>query len=178
MPTNAHADTTPPLAMKTARAPRTERKSSAPMIPEEGPRKHEDLLEHSLAYTIKRAQVRCDDALTPLLDVGLSPARFAALCAVGANPGISQASLGSLLGIASPSVVKVVDELEKLGLVKRASSTDRRVYALQLTDLGEVDLAHYGRSFQTFEKKISASLTTKERSQLLKLLSKVATSEE
>ena len=139
-------------------------------------RPHDDLLSHSLAYTIKRAQVRCDEALTRHLNTGLSPARFAALCAVGANPGISQAALGALLGIAGPSVVKVVDELEKLDLVKRAASTDRRVYALQLTEQGEEDLERYERSIQTFEKMISADLTAQERNQLLQLLAKVANS--
>lgn len=178
MPTNSRSETTAPPAVKVARASRAERGSKALVIPEGSPHRHDDLLQHSLAYTIKRAQVRCDEALTRHLDAGLSPARFAALCAVGANPGISQAALGGLLGIAGPSVVKVVDELEKLDLVKRASSTDRRVYALQLTDHGEVDLERYEISIQTFEKKISEGLTAQERSQLLKLLAKVAASGE
>lgn len=178
MPTNSRVETSPLPAVKVVSASRAERGSSAAVIPEDGPRRHDDLLQHSLAYTIKRAQVRCDEALTRHLDVGLSPARFAALCAVGANPGISQAALGGLLGIAGPSVVKVVDELEKLDLVKRASSTDRRVYALQLTERGEVDLERYERSIQIFEKMISADLTAQERNQLLKLLAKVAASRE
>jgi DNA-binding MarR family transcriptional regulator len=139
--------------------------------------KQEDLLGDSLAYAIKRAQVRCDEALARYLDPGLSPARFAALSTVGANPGISQAALSGLLNIAGPSVVKVVDDLERMGLLRRESSSDRRVYALRLTDKGTSDLKRYQGSIRTFEKKIAALLTAQERTQLFALLAKVAADE-
>lgn len=136
-----------------------------------------DLLRDSLAYAIKRTQVRCDEALAKHLDAGLSPARFAALSTVGANPGISQAMLGGLLNIAGPSVVKVVDELERMGLLKRESSSDRRVYALRLTEKGSRDYKRYQTSVQTFEKSISSNLTPQERELLFALLAKVAPDE-
>jgi DNA-binding MarR family transcriptional regulator len=136
-----------------------------------------NLLADSLAYAIKRAQVRCDEALARYLDPGLSPARFAALTTIGANPGISQAALGGLLNIAGPSVVKVIDELERLELVRRENSSDRRVYALQLTDRGRADMKRYHASVQTFEKKISTLLSAQERNQLFALLAKVAPGE-
>lgn len=139
--------------------------------------KKKNLLEDSLAYAIKRTQVRCDEALSKYLHPGISPARFAALSTVGANPGISQATLGSLLNIAGPSVVKVVDELERLGLMKRESSSDRRVYALMLSERGAADLKRYQSSVQVFEKRIASLLTPQERAQLLVLLSKVAPGE-
>jgi DNA-binding MarR family transcriptional regulator len=143
----------------------------------EAPPAHHDLLQGSLAYAITRAQVRCDEALVAHLGSGLSPARFAALCAVGANPGISQAALGSLLGIAGPSVVKVVDELERVGLVKRMPTSDRRAYALQLTDRGDADLLRYQTTNQSFEKRVAGRLSFAERASLLKLLAKVAVDE-
>ena len=139
--------------------------------------KPNNLLNDSLAYVIKRAQVRCDEALVSYLDRGLTPARFAALSTVGANPGISQTALGGLLNIAGASVVKVVDELERTGLLRRESSSDRRVYALQLTEKGAADLARYQASVQAFEKQIASRLTREERSQLIALLSKVAPDE-
>jgi hypothetical protein len=52
------------------------------------------------------------EALMRYFDAGISPASPGALSTLGANPGISQASLGSLLNIAAPRVVKVVDDLE------------------------------------------------------------------
>jgi DNA-binding MarR family transcriptional regulator len=96
---------------------------------------------------------------------------------VGANPGISQAALSGLLNIAGPSVVKVVDDLERMGLIRRDTSSDRRVYALKLTDKGISDLKRYQVSVRTFEKKIASLLTPQERSHLFTLLAKVAPNE-
>ena len=132
------------------------------------------LLAQSLAYTIKRAQVRCDDVLVQYLNGELSPARLAALSIVAANPGISQAGLGALLNIATPSVVKVIDELERLGLVRRAAAGDRRTYSLKLTRKGLTDHARYRDAVLKFEGAIAKNLTRAERDVLLELLSKVA----
>ncbi|WP_100175588.1 MarR family winged helix-turn-helix transcriptional regulator [Bradyrhizobium nitroreducens] len=136
-----------------------------------------NLLEDSLAYFIRRAQVRCDSELARHLEPGISPARLAALATIGANPGISQSALGSLLNIASPSVVKVVDDLESRGLLERGPgpSSDRRVYALGLTDRGTTELRRYNESVKRFEEKIASNLTKTERQQLISLLKRVAT---
>ena len=173
---------TQPSAVASADATATRgRRKASPVVAAhslaERTKKQEDLLGDSLAYAIKRTQVRCDEALARYLDPGLSPARFAALSTVGANPGISQAALSGLLNIAGPSVVKVVDDLERMGLMKRESSSDRRVYALQLTDKGTSDLIRYQSSIRTYEKKIAALLTAHERTQLFALLAKVAANE-
>jgi len=64
-----------------------------------------------------------------------------------------------------------------MGLMRRESSSDRRVYALRLTDKGASDLKRYQGSIRTFEKKIAALLTAQERTQLFALLAKVAADE-
>lgn len=139
-----------------------------------------NLLEDSLAYFIRRAQVRCDTELARFLEPGISPARLAALATIGANPGISQSALGSLLNIASPSVVKVVDDLENRGLLERGPgpSRDRRVYAVRLTDEGAAELRRYNESVKRFEDKIASDLTRTERQHLIALLNRVATTNE
>jgi DNA-binding MarR family transcriptional regulator len=178
VPPKAQPSALPASAVdKAARSRGSNHQHKASGAEAEKPRRYEDLLAGSLAYAIKRTQVRCDEALARYLDPGVSPARLAALSTVGANPGISQAALGGLLNIAGPSVVKVVDDLERMGLLRRESSSDRRVYALQLTDKGAADLKRYQASIHTFEKRISAGLTAHERTQLLTLLAKVAPSE-
>ena len=135
-----------------------------------------NLLEDSLAYFIRRAQVRCDAELARYLEPGISPARLAALATIGANPGISQSALGSLLNIASPSVVKVVDDLESRGLLERGPgpSSDRRVYAVRLTEKGTTELRRYNEAVKRFEEKIASDLTKTERQQLTSLLKRVA----
>lgn len=136
--------------------------------------KEPNFLEESLGYAIRRAQVRCDALLVHHLDSEISPARLSALCCVGANPGISQIELGSLLNIAGPSIVKVVDDLEKRQFVQRVQSTDRRVYALHLTKTGRASLRRYATAVKRFETAIANSLSHKERDQFLLLLEKVA----
>ncbi|HKS72665.1 MAG TPA: MarR family transcriptional regulator [Terriglobales bacterium] len=170
---------TPAKASKPARLRSSANKgrSAPPTSVEALPRRQSDLLSDSLAYAIKRTQVRCDEALARYLDQGISPARLAALSTIGANPGISQSALGGLLNIAGPSVVKVVDDLERLNLLRRAPTTDRRVYSLQLTDKGMADLERYQASIEIFEKNIAAALTTSERALLLDLLSRIAPGE-
>lgn len=165
-------DTTAPQAPATKRRRRT----AAPLegVGSAGPAAEPDLLTDSLAYAIKRAQVRCDEALVELLDDGISPARLSALSTVGANPGISQAALSGRLNIAGPSVVKVVDELERMGLMRRDPSSDRRVYALRLTNKGLADLRRYHAIVERYEAAISTGLSAAERTQLLRLLDKVA----
>lgn len=175
MPTLPRTRSTPADAVGTVtpRAAPKRRNAAQP----EARKAHQDLLRDSLAYAIKRAQVRCDEALVAHLGTGLSPARFAALCAVGSAPGMSQAALGALLGINGPSVVKVVDELERMGLVKRMPTSDRRAYALELTAQGDADLLRYEASTQAFEKRIAGKLTASERALLQGLLARVAIDE-
>lgn len=55
----------------------------------------------------------------------------------GANRGLSQSELVAALGIDRSTLVAVIHGLEKRALVKRhPSPTDRRSYALALTDAG------------------------------------------
>lgn len=137
-----------------------------------------DLLQDSLGYTLKLAQVRTYEVLYATLGPrAISPARMTALSIIGTQSGISQATLAERLGIARPSVVKVVDTLESLGLIERqAVPNDRRSYALVLTSRGKEELREIRSQLRVYEKAITAKLTATERTQLMALLAKVAVS--
>lgn len=135
-----------------------------------------DLLGKSLAYVVKRAAVRCDAFLMQQLRGEISPARVSALACVGANPGMTQSALGTLLGIAGPSVFKVVDDLAQLGLLERAPGADRRSSALHLTAAGCDRLAHYEEAVKRTEDTITKQLTPSEQAQLFILLGKLGAS--
>lgn len=133
-------------------------------------------LEDSLGYSVKRAQVRCDEALIAMLPAGLSPTRLTAMAIIDANPGITQAALGAALHIAPPSVVKVADLLEGLGFMKRqASPQNRRIYNLVLTAEGREELRRCQSIVAKSEQTISSRLSKAERALLIELLSRVAT---
>lgn len=134
-----------------------------------------DLLKDSLGYTLKLAQVRTYEMLYASLGPNaISPARMTALSMIATQPGISQSALADRLRIARPSVVKVVDTLESLGLIERQPGADRRSYALALTPRGHKELHGMRARVRSYEEAITSHLTPAERGQLMKLLAKVA----
>lgn len=74
-------------------------------------------------------------------------------------------------------MVRVVDELERLELVRRDSNGDRRVHALVLTERGDTEVRRYRSSIDSFEKSITSSMSKQERAQLLALLENIALSD-
>ena len=72
-----------------------------------------------------------------------SEARWSALCMIsGAPGGISQTHLAERLGIQGPTLVKLLDGLEKQGLASRRSALkDRRVKVISLEAKGREMLA-------------------------------------
>lgn len=135
-----------------------------------------DLLRDSLAYEIKKAQVRSYEALFELFGAdALSPGRMTALCIIGNQPGINQSALAEALRVNRASVVKVIDTLQSLGYVERQSiPEDRRSYALVITPAGRDKLRRLTALSRKYEDAIAAQLSAQERSTLIKLLSKVA----
>ncbi|WP_205300326.1 MarR family winged helix-turn-helix transcriptional regulator [Pantoea sp. Ap-967] len=134
----------------------------------------------TLGYALKRAQVRSYELFFTMMGPDtISPARMTALSMVAAQPGISQSGLAERLAITRASVVKVVDNLELLGLIERAPMQgDRRSYALALTDEGYKELARLHGEIRCYEEKLASRLTTSERDLLMALLELVAQPED
>ncbi len=91
------------------------------------------LLE-SVAFLITRLHVRLhrefSAALAPL---GIEPRHKGCLAALGDTGPIPQAELARLLGVSGASVVQMVDDMERRGLVERRRlETDRRTQLLHL----------------------------------------------
>lgn len=135
-----------------------------------------DLLEDSLGYAIKCAQIRTYETLFQMLGPNaISPARLTALSIISTRSGINQSELAEALRITRASVVKVIDTLESLGFVQRQPMAgDRRSYALVVTELGKNELLGMRQRLTAYEQAIAAQLTAAERRQLMALLAKVA----
>jgi MarR family transcriptional regulator for hemolysin len=72
------------------------------------------------------------------LGIGQAGWMTIAMIAKSAEP-MSQRALADLVGVEGPSMVSMLDRLEREGLVTRAPSpTDRRVKLVRLTDAGAV----------------------------------------
>jgi DNA-binding MarR family transcriptional regulator len=122
---------------ETPRGPRRERMRRRREAIALGP------LESHLGYFVRRLQVWIfQDFVRTLADHDIRPAQFSVLVVIEANPGLSQADLADTLGIERARLVRLLDGLERRGLMRRETSPiDRRSHALFLTEAGAKALA-------------------------------------
>ena len=109
-----------------------------------------------------------------LRDLELVPAHAGILRILAATPAITQQALAAALGNLPSRLVAMVDELESKGLVERQSDdSDRRRYALRLTDKGMAMLQAIGRTAREHQQTLLAALSEDEQRQLAGLLQRV-----
>jgi DNA-binding MarR family transcriptional regulator len=135
-----------------------------------------DVLDALVGYALRRAQVVVYggfDRATRGLDI--TPPRFTALVIVGANPGISQSTLGAALGIARSGAMTLVDWMVERGMIERRNRPeDRRAWGLHLTSRGERFVSKVKRSVVAEDRKQLAKLSGAEKKTLLGLLERIA----
>lgn len=100
------------------------------------------VLSDHLGYFVRRFQISIfQDFIRRLSRIDISPAQFSVLVIIGANEGLSQAELGTTLGIERARLVRMLHLLDRRGLTERLpSSADGRRHALRLTRAGQVQL--------------------------------------
>ena len=92
------------------------------------------------------------------LGIGQSGWITIAMVAKAAEP-MSQRALADLVGVEGPSMVSMLDRLERDGFVTRATSpTDRRVKLVQLTDNGKTLYAEVINEAAPFRADLLAGL--------------------
>ncbi|HEY2468469.1 MAG TPA: MarR family transcriptional regulator [Terracidiphilus sp.] len=110
--------------------------------------------------------------LTPL---DLLPQHAGILRMLAHTSGISQQDLALKLNMHASRLVGLVDTLEKRGLIERQSSaSDRRVYALHLTEPGRQTLRQLGIIARAHDDATCEGLSQEERAHLFSLLERVA----
>jgi DNA-binding MarR family transcriptional regulator len=118
------------------------------------------------------ASARFAERLEPL---GLKPPHAGILRVIEQADGLSQQALGERLGMFPSRLVGVLDELEARGLAERRDSpTDRRSYALYLTEAGRKTLEEIRRVGYEHQDALCAALNEPERAQLAGLLARIA----
>ena len=135
-----------------------------------------DVLDNLLGYAIRRAQVAMFLAFHEATrGLEITPPRFTALVIVGANPGISQTTLGNVLGIARSGAMALTDWFEARGLIERRRKPgDGRAWGLRLTRSGERLVARMKERVAVVDQRRSGVLSAQERRELLRLLNKLA----
>ncbi|MEU6195313.1 MarR family transcriptional regulator [Streptomyces sp. NPDC047061] len=127
--------------------------------------------EYLVAQAHHRLRKHGDDKLA---GTGLRVRHYGPLSALDVLGPISQQRLAELLAITGPAASQLVDELVKLGLVRRGRDPhDRRRYALEVTDLGREQLGVVARAVAGLAADVSAMLGPGGEDELRELLLKL-----
>lgn len=129
-------------------------------------------LNDRLGYFVRRLQVWIfQDLIRRLSGLNLSPAQFSVIVVIGANPGLSQVELAETLGIERARLVRLLHRLERRGLTqRRASRSDGRRHALELTRAGRTVLAAAERLSAQHEDALKERLGARRHRTLLNAL--------
>ena len=102
---------------------------------------------------------------------GLPTGSLTVMALVAANPGSSQAELAAMAGITSPSLVGLLDELERRSLLGRTrDKTDRRRNMLALTPEGAETMEQLFATVSPIEAPIRVELGDSALAELAALL--------
>ena len=138
---------------------------------------HSALVRHTGFLLARLGMVASKRFATQMETIGLSPRTWGALNVLDHEGEITQHALGRCIGADPSTIVAMVDELERAGLVeRRRHPSDRRAHALHVTDAGRKTLAS-GRALAVeAQNDLLSALDAKEREQLHELLLKLAQS--
>jgi DNA-binding MarR family transcriptional regulator len=130
-------------------------------------------LSHSLGYRIRRAQLWVfKDVSRRLAAFDISAAQFSVLSVIEANPGVNQLAIAQSLSIERAGLGRLVDHLERRGLVQRsASAINRRYYVLYLTGAGTALLGRLRPAIAESENTLAAKIGPRAFKELQRALS-------
>ena len=134
-----------------------------------------DLGAH-LGFALRRAQVASFEAFhRATAGYDITPPRFTALVILQANPGISQSTLGEVLGTARSGAMLLANWLEARGFaVRRHRAGDARAWGLYLTSRGQRVIERLRRRVRDHDRRFAARIAPAEQRQLLRLLEKLS----
>ncbi|WP_347813646.1 MarR family winged helix-turn-helix transcriptional regulator [Shimia aestuarii] len=103
----------------------------------------------------------------------LTPVQFAAMDAIGANPGVDQARIAALIAYDRATIGGVIDRLEKKGLVvRKVSQRDRRAREVFLSTEGRKMVDDVFPIVREMQTDILRGLSDEERETFLSLATK------
>ena len=133
------------------------------------------VLDDLAGYFVRMVQLRMFQLFHDRFgEARMSPGLFCALAAIGANPGVRAGVLGDALMIRRSNMTKLVDALERRGLVRRTpSDSDRRSVELSLTAAGRKLVDMVKPQILAHESFVLSVLSVHERHLFLGLLGKL-----
>lgn len=131
-------------------------------------------LDGLLGYRMRRAQGAMHrDYMATVSGLELTQKQTATLWLINANPGVSQVSIASALGMDRATMMSVTDRLEERGLlIRKRSEIDRRRQELYLTPAGQAMLRKVKTRISEHEGRFKALFKPAELAALLEALRK------
>ena len=124
-----------------------------------------EFLKDTLMYKIRgiRKQI-LTAAKQSLADSNLTLELYVALHFAYENQGLSQKELADLVWSDANVVVRMIDRLEKLELIRREPNpNDRRAFSLFVTEKGEEVCHKYWKDLQKYQEETLSHLSAEER---------------
>jgi DNA-binding MarR family transcriptional regulator len=136
-------------------------------------------LTGNAGFLLARAAGRSIRSLNRALEpFDMRSRHYTVLMAAAEHGGLSQREIGGLLGIDPSAVVALVDDLQRVGYVRRdPHPEDRRTRLVVVTDAGRDVLARASGLAAQVHDKILAPLSPDERALLITLLRRIATAD-
>ena len=109
-----------------------------------------------------------------LAPLGIDGRHYGVLAVLSELGPVSQQTLADILAVDRSTMVAFVDELEQRGYVRRGRNpSDRRAYAIELTDAGATMQREAAELLEGCERHYLDPLTAAERQTLLELLARL-----
>jgi DNA-binding MarR family transcriptional regulator len=140
----------------------------------QGPELMFEELDGLLGYRIRRAQGAMHrDYMSTVSGLDLTQKQTATLWLINSNPGVSQVSVASALGMDRATMMSVTDRLEERSLlIRKRSTVDRRRQELYLTPAGLSMLRKAKNRIAAHEARFKALFKPAELTALLAALNK------
>jgi len=120
---------------------------------------------------VRRARSRVVDRR----DMALTPAQYHLLSALRDGRSRNVGELAAAAGVSSPTATRMLDALEREGVVvRRPSDEDRRRISVEMTEAGEEAMAQARGRREQARDLVYAELSPEERAQAVHLLSRLA----
>jgi DNA-binding MarR family transcriptional regulator len=125
-------------------------------------------INRSPIHLLHRASQAVDTLFDTVMMSVLTPRQLAVLVSVAARPGLNQAQLVQLTGVARSTLSVVVNRLQRKGLLQRThAKKDARAYTVNLTDGGRVTLRAAVPAWERIEKRVLDTLPPDHREQFI-----------
>ena len=129
-----------------------------------------------IGYRVRILQLKIFNDIGERMEkLGMTLGAYTALVAIRENPGVRQGVLGAAMHVKRPNMTKLINGLEKAGLVARATpSSDKRAVELRLTPAGVARVDAATDQVRAHDREIAKMLTTRERETLMRLIDRVS----